>query len=311
MQYRSLLNLLPIILLLTACSRQGAWKVTEQQDGIFIGQGKDSVLFYQRIPDPADGEYARAHYIHPLYGLNNTVLTENKPDDHPHHHGIFWAWHQNYVGDKSVGDAWALEDFSWEVIRAEVDQYRDSCVLQTEVFWKSPLWLDAEGGQKPFAKEKAIVSIRSTTDSYRIIDFRIEIEALVDSFQIGGSNDAKGYSGFSWRIRLPEPITFAGVKGPVTPQTLALDAGPWMNITGDLDGQTGEEGVLVIGHPDNPGHPQPWILRSKRSMQNAAFPGREKYMIPRTEPLLLRYRMVVYDGTLSRGQQEEVLGSWY
>jgi hypothetical protein len=35
----------------------------------------------------------RSDYIHPLYGLNGEMLTNDWPDaDHPHHRGIFWAW---------------------------------------------------------------------------------------------------------------------------------------------------------------------------------------------------------------------------
>ncbi|MEZ4990389.1 MAG: PmoA family protein [Saprospiraceae bacterium] len=283
--------------------------VAKQPGGFFIGQGKDSVLFYQRIPHAADGRYARAHYIHPLYSLHNTVLTENMPKDHPHHHGVFWAWHQNFVGETSVGDAWALENFSWEVAKAEVDRSASSCVLRTEVLWKSPLWLDENGKEKAFVREKTDIAIHRSKENYRVIDFRIELHALEAGFQIGGSTDEKGYSGFSWRIRLPDELTFAGARGEVQPQNLALDAGPWMNITGNLDGQAGNEGVLVIDHPGNPGYPQPWILRSKNSMQNAAFPGREKIEIKPDQPLLLRYRMVIYDGALSRAQIDRLSAS--
>jgi hypothetical protein len=306
---RLLTALLFASVLFTSCSTQKGWVVTQQAEGVFIGQGRDRVLFYQRLPHAADGEYARAHYIHPLYSLHNTVLTENMPKDHPHHHGIFWAWHQNYVGEKSVGDAWALENFSWEVTKADVDRSSSLCVLHTEVFWKSPLWRNEQGAEKPFVKEISDITIHKAKENYRVIDFRIEIQALEAGFQIGGSTDAKGYSGFSWRIHLPDELTFTGNRGEVQPQNLALDAGPWMNISGNLDGQGGGEGVLVIDHPDNPGHPQPWILRSKNSMQNAAFPGREKIAIEPDEPLVLRYRMVVYDGSLSREQIDQLVAS--
>jgi hypothetical protein len=181
--------------------------------------------------------------------------------------------------------------------------------LHTEVFWKSPLWRNEQGAEKPFVKEISDITIHKAKENYRVIDFRIEIQALEAGFQIGGSTDAKGYSGFSWRIHLPDELTFTGNRGEVQPQNLALDAGPWMNISGNLDGQGGGEGVLVIDHPDNPGHPQPWILRSKNSMQNAAFPGREKIAIEPDEPLVLRYRMVVYDGSLSREQIDQLVAS--
>ncbi|MDR1269902.1 MAG: PmoA family protein, partial [Planctomycetaceae bacterium] len=31
-------------------------------------------------------------YVHPLYGIDGEVLTDNAPKDHYHHHGVFWTW---------------------------------------------------------------------------------------------------------------------------------------------------------------------------------------------------------------------------
>lgn len=261
-------------------------------------EGQDSVLFFQRAARSLNGEYTRANYIHPLYSLDNTRLTEDFPEDHLHHRGIFWAWHQNYVGETRVGDAWALEDFAWEVSSVNVAPSPDACILSTEVYWKSPHWRNDEGQEEPFVKESATIRIQPASANHRIIDFEIELEALVDNFYIGGSEDAKGYSGFSWRIPLPDDVAFEGVNGNVKPQILALEAGPYMDINGNLDGEPGKEGVVVIDEPANPDYPNPWILRSSRSMQNVAFPGREKYLITRDKPLVLKYRMIVYKNEL-------------
>lgn len=289
-----------VIFMLHACAgEEDAWQVVESDQGVLILQGADSILFYQRATKSLDGQYPRANYIHPLYSLDNTVLTEDFPEDHLHHRGIFWAWHQNYIGSQSMGDAWALEEFEWDVKDLKVEPHPDFCVLRADVYWQSPRWLDEQGAPKPFVHEKTSVKIYPAEDNYRVLDFRIELEALADSLSIGGSEDEKGYSGFSWRIPLSEDATFTGEKGAVEPQTLALDAGPWMNISGNLDGRPGREGVLVLCNPDNPGHPQPWILRRARSMQNAAYPGRERVIIPKDRPLVLRYRMVVYKGELN------------
>jgi hypothetical protein len=303
--------LLMSILYIWSCTRPAeTWEIVENDQGLLLLEGADSVLFYQRAAKSLDGEYARANYIHPLYSLDNTVLTEDFPADHLHHRGVFWAWHQNYIGDQNVGDAWALEDFVWEVSDVRVTQSPDSCVIQTEVYWQSPLRLDEEGRQKPFVREKTSVNIHPRQENYRAIDFRIELAALEDSLFIGGSEDEKGYSGFSWRIPLPEGVAFTGAEGTVEPQTLAIEAGPWIDINGNLDGRNGREGVAVIDHPDNPGFPQPWILRRTRSMQNVAYPGRERVMIPRDRPLILKYRMVVYRGESVKTAAETALTSF-
>jgi len=56
--------------------------------------------------------------------------------------------------------------------------------------------------------------------------------------------------------------------------------------------------MVIIDHPENPGYPQSWILRSKNSMQNAAFPGNTTIPVSTTEPLVLKYSLIVYSGKM-------------
>ncbi|MGZ8921068.1 MAG: DUF6807 family protein, partial [Limisphaerales bacterium] len=60
-----------------------------------IYEGRLPVLVYNhgvihRAGVPTDR--ARSTYIHPLYGLDGEVLTDDFPKDHYHHRGLFWAW---------------------------------------------------------------------------------------------------------------------------------------------------------------------------------------------------------------------------
>src|SRR5690606_15524832 len=87
----------------------------KNKEGILLSEDGQPRFFYQIATKSKDGKYPRANYIHPLYGLNGEVLTEDFPDDHLHHHGIFWAWHQLYAEGERVGDPWISEGISWEV----------------------------------------------------------------------------------------------------------------------------------------------------------------------------------------------------
>ena len=86
-----------------------------QDEAAYFIEGKDSILNYQAAEKSLGGTYRRSNYIHPLYTLDGQILTEDFPQDHPHHRGVFWAWHQLYIGDKRLGDAWDIKDFRWEV----------------------------------------------------------------------------------------------------------------------------------------------------------------------------------------------------
>ncbi|MCP4784234.1 MAG: hypothetical protein GY903_07285 [Fuerstiella sp.] len=46
---------------------------------------------FKKVPHD-DTRRTRGCYIHTLRGLDGEILTHDAPNDHVHHHGIFWAW---------------------------------------------------------------------------------------------------------------------------------------------------------------------------------------------------------------------------
>ena len=72
-----------------------------------IFDGEKPVLTYnfgtitrENIPEK-EHRRSRACYVHPVWGLNGEVLTDDFPKDHYHHHGVFWAWpHVGIDGQK-------------------------------------------------------------------------------------------------------------------------------------------------------------------------------------------------------------------
>ena len=268
------------------------WKTTPE--GVTICEGDQPVLFYQRTAKSKDGKHSRANYVHPLYDLDGNVLTEDFPDDHKHHRGVFWAWHQLKVGSQSVGDGWAISDFSWDVRQLMPHCNSDGSIsLNLVVDWKSPKWKD---GREAVVVETSTIRIYPSQPDRRLIDFDIRLRATNPETLIGGSNDVKGYGGFSVRIKLPRDIRFTGQSGEATPETTAVAPSPWMSMTGSLGDPptTQPSGLTVLCHPSSAGFPQPWILRSARSMQNPVWPGRELAALPNDEPVSLRYRIVIH-----------------
>jgi hypothetical protein len=269
----------------------------EQADGCLITEGTNKVLFYQRTTKSLDGKRPRAHYIHPLYDLDGKVITEDFPADHLHHRGIFWAWHQIKIGEKSVGDAWETRDFMYDVTGLKVSRPQPTSIrLTTTALWKSPAWLDAAGKEKPYVRETTTIEVHAASSNARAIDFHIHVAALEDGLRIGGSDDEKGYSGFSPRFRFPRNLRFTGQDGVVEPRNTAVDAGPWIDFSGKFGDTDEVSGVAILCHPSLPEFPSKWILRNKASMQNAAYPGRVPVPITRDRPLDLRYRLIVHKG---------------
>lgn len=274
-------------------------KVIIKRDVVYFVEGMDSILNYQVAEKSLHGIYKRANYIHPLYTLDGQILTEDFPEDHLHHRGIFWAWHQLYVGNKRIGDGWEIKDFSWDVTSVkEIIQSDNSKAIQVEVFWKSNQWLDFNGIEKPVVKETTTIRVYPKETNYRLIDIEISILALEDNMRIGGSEDEKGYGGFSPRIKLPNAVVFTNSEGNVTPNNLPVKADGWLDISGSLgkDGQLA--GMSILCNPNNPGPSNQWILRSKSSMQNAVYPypGAKAVPLSKTQLTTLGYRLIIHKG---------------
>ena len=60
-----------------------------------------------------------------------------------------------------------------------------------------------------------------------------------------------------------------------------------------------DECLVFVGlDPDNPGYPNPWILRASESAQNAVYPhpGATAVPLSTTQPTVLRYRLLIHEG---------------
>lgn len=272
-------------------------RVSERDGGLLFSEADTPILFYRRDPHTLN-RHTRAHYIHPLYGLDGEVLTEESPKDHPHHWGVFWAWHQLWIGKKRIGDPWVQEDAAWHVRRAEtIPGPGGSLVLDTDVEWTSPAWVDDAGAEKPIVFETTQIRIYPAEGNHRLLDFTIGLRAAEEGVRIGGAENKKEYGGFSVRIPMPEDLRFTDADGGVTPQGPPVGASPWMDFTASFAGkERPPSGLAVLCHPTTPGFPQRWILRSRGSMQNPVYPGRKAVTLPTAEPLVLRYRLVIHRG---------------
>lgn len=295
-----MLKLIPLFfLVLFSFAGKSQINMVIQPDGFLFMEGSDSICFYQKLPKDLKGNFSRCNYLHPVYGIDGNRLTEDFPEDHLHHRGIFWAWHQIQIDGKPIADGWELKNFRQEVAEFEFRLFKGTGMLNTVVNWKSPLW---KNGSEPYLRENTRIILHPKVGNYRRIDFEIQLKALTDRLSIGGSDDEKGYGGFSVRLKLPEQVTFNSEKGEIEPMNTAVDAGNFIAINGAFLKSGGRGGVVIRSNPSNPAPSTLWILRQKASMQNAMFPGRQPVSIPFDRPLTLNYTLLVYKGDLSKKQ---------
>ncbi len=272
--------------------------------GVEVSEGGNKVFFYQRAPKSLYGRYSRANYLHPVYDLDGKVITEDFPKDHFHHRGIFWAWHHFTRDGESLGDPWSCQDIVWDVVNVEQakGKDRDSVTLKADVVWKSKRRAGSDPAQgvgeqlQPLVLETTLIRVHKAAANHRLIDFETHLRALVPGLELGGSGDAKGYGGFSTRIKLPDDLQFVGRNGAIEPVKLAVEGGPWMDFSGSLNDTGKTTGLAILQHPTLPRFPQKWMLRRKTSMQNPQWPGNQPVAIPTDDSFVLRHRVVLHRG---------------
>ena len=265
------------------------------------------ILTYQVGEKSQNDKWHRSNYIHPLVNLKGEVVTEDFPQDHPHHRGIFWAWHQAWLHSEQLGDAWVCNHFQWTPQSTHVFRENGTITIANELLWETSHHAQPKSGENnpvskseqtfPIVLEKNWIKVYPTKKGIRLLDVSISLRATQDGIKIGGSENAKGYGGFSVRLKLNGQEQFSSLGKPIEPTIKAIQAGTWVDIS------TPSSGLAIINHPDNPGikgNTAPWILRKKSSMQNAVYPGRESILLERKKPLELRYRIILHHGDLDQ-----------
>ena len=257
-----------------------------------------AVLFYQQAP-VTEHNHTRAGYVHPLIGLDGEVLTEVFPEDHRHHQGVFWAWHQLWVGDRKIGDPWVTKDHLVVVKRAEiVEQGPMFATLDVQAEWTSSA-LDDSGDAKAIVAEQTRIRVFRAVGDAQYVDFTIQLTPLVPDVKIGGSEDVKGYSGFTVRVKPPQDMVIQDASG-----VLEKDAVQTTSLWADVSGSFGEgktSGVAILSHPSSTAFPSRWVLRHY-GMQNVAYPGREPIPLSPERPLVIRHRLVLHRGNTQQAR---------
>ncbi|HUQ66282.1 MAG TPA: DUF6807 family protein [Flavitalea sp.] len=292
-------------LLLMAPSVQAQnFSAKKTKEGVEIIEKGKPVLFFQSANKTVEGKYARAGFVHPLYDLGGNIISDDAPKDHPYHRGIFWAWHQVIVNGKNVGDGWMSDNIYYKPLLTDV-KTNQKAVLHSQMIWNAKI----NDKVSAVAKQKTSITIFPSTTHYRIMDFCIVLIPLVKELKLGGSDDLKGYGGFSVRLKLPGDISFVSDDKQITPEETAVNAGPWMDITGSFPADSlHKSGIAIFGYPKGNKN-NPWILRRVTSMQNIPYPGRVPAVVPK-DGLKLNYRMVVHDDTVNTDTIEKLYKEW-
>ena len=259
------------------------------EDGVTITDGGHPVLFYRTKPVDPTRDPGRLNYVHPIWAPDGTVLTEDRPADHPDQRGAFWSWPRVAVDTKPVADGWAMKGLTFHVREKRFKGDKaggGSLVVNSD-------WIVNAGPELAFvARETTRVKVLPLKDGARRIDVETVITARADSLTLAGSDDARGYGGFSIRLVRPDRLSFGSEGKPVVPAVAAVAAGAsigmaWAREPG-LPAWTVGLACKANGQPI-----RQWLLRRDLSMQNCVFPGRAPVVLKAGETLRLQSTLIL------------------
>jgi hypothetical protein len=269
----------------------------EKLGRVDVTEGGAPVLRYNfgtvAVPERVKGKKyaeARSDYIHPLYGPDGELLTEDFPSDHPHHRGVYWAWPEVYYkGGKR--DLHALQGVFARPAKLACAGGAPA-TLDARSVW---MWNDDE----PIVTERAILRVhKSRPDGGRWIDLEFRFTARVDGVAVARRNQTL-YGGLNLRSTLHG-------KQKIEHHTDPAGAKPrrnWGQIVGVPKGGKSQVAIAILEHASNPDYPGEWIQYPYIAWLQPAFPRKgTKFALSRDRPLVLRYRLWVRRGAATRQQ---------
>lgn len=286
------------------------WNVDAEHQYYTLMEGGQPVLRYNfgNVPMPAGVELKhfadgrpyggeRSNYLHPVYGLNGEVITDDYTE-HPHHRGIWLSWPVVRWNDR-VADIWAVCDV-WarpEKLEALEDGPK-MALLKASNLWK----LGVEE-QHPIVREEMTLRVHPTTETEkrgRKLDIDVTLTALEDGVAIGGRPKA-GYGGMTYRAVPAENQEIA----PFVAHESADPRGAWCRYSADFPGSRTRTSVVLIQHSSNPGYPTVHNVYAAINCFMPAFPGDAEYPLPKGKPVTLRHQVWIVEGVPSQGELQE------
>jgi len=227
-------------------------------------------------------------YIHPLYGLDGEVLTDDFPADHVHHRGVYWAWPHVKVGDEQY-DLWSLRGIHCKVLDGQL--HINAASLQLTNGWFV--------GDKQVMREAVRLVVHPATADSRAVDLELTWTPTDQPVTLSGA-EGKSYGGLALRFgpRKTTVITTPTTRATTPQQDLVVTKLPWADLSGDL-ARTGKmSGAAVFVSSDHPDFPPTWMTRNY-GMLAVGWPGVSPRTIAPGETVTCRYRIWIHRGSPS------------
>ncbi|MGQ9732559.1 MAG: PmoA family protein [Candidatus Zipacnadales bacterium] len=266
----------------------------QEKQRLVLSEREAAVLAYNYgmvLPAGVPEDRRRSSYIHPLYGLDGELITDDFPQDHYHHRGIFWAWPYVTVGERKV-DLWSLRGICTQFEQWLGQHVGSSCaVLGVQNGWYI--------GEERVLEEQAWFRVWRAGETGRAIDVHLTFEAQRAPLSLLGAT-GKGYGGLGLRTQTVADKTVTKSDGKTT-NSSNEERVPWADLSARFPGPDRMSGVAIFIDAENPGFPNGWCLRDYGFL-GVNWPGLESVTLEPGSPVTLKYRLWIHRGDVNTGQ---------
>ena len=248
--------------------------------------------------------------FHPVLTPSGERVTAIAPDDHPHHRGIYLAWHDSEFRtpiDRGKMGQYAPA-FGWGITTADFWGWGEYAPRENRLIQNNAVKLKAGTashaevaienawmvGKRRLLDETTVTRVTERDGTY-VLDFSFTLAPLADyvlhkqsfsGFNFQGRKDGESYfTNSAGTVQLPNPH--------YSVPELNWPPSAWYGYVVKVpNGKV--VGAAVIDHPSNP--PSTWHNSRTLWMVNPVIASLSPYTIKAGAPLTLRYRVVVHDG---------------
>ncbi|MDH7482615.1 MAG: PmoA family protein [Armatimonadota bacterium] len=241
----------------------------------------------------------RSCYIHPVYGPNGELLSDDFPKDHYHHRGIFWAWPSVKIENKTYS--------LWSIVGIRQRFEKLLSVDLGPVYGKFSVrngWYTDDGTKIMY--EVVTVTAYRTTAVGRVVD--IELEWTPVSKPITLDSSERGYGGFSMRFAPRKDTIVYTPKGQEKGDVDRVQF-EWSDLSAKFGDASELSGVTIIDNPSNPVYPTAWSNRYYGFL-NPSFTGLGPVTIDSGKTITYRYRLWVHKGDALSGNAKEAFEAY-
>jgi hypothetical protein len=273
--------------------KAAAFTLVPDEYGMVLKTPEGRTVFRYMTKKPADTKLSANSVccLYPVKTPSGEDVVDFAPSDHPHHRGLFLAWHA--IDGKKPADFWGWGE--WAPTKDRVITNRSIKLVKADAKHAELAvrndWI-AEG--EVLVQEALSLRARELKGAYVIdLDFQLTPTADLTLKQtaFGGlcakcrKDGAAAYYSPEGEVKLPNPHH-------LKPET-DWPAAAWYDYTTEL--KSGKKiGIAVLDHPGNP--PTVWHNLAPISMLNPCIVAKGPVALKAGKPLLLRYRVVVHDG---------------